>query len=241
MCLEVRVNPESLGFSDPPVQWVRQCLILWGVRKENREQVPEHLSGFWTLVCVRSADFICFMTQIRCPLNVKYVQEQDYSVTYFYNFIYLFLAILGLYCCMGFLLLWQVGLLSKLCAGFSLWWLLVAELGLQGPWASVVSAHGLSSWGSRGPEHSLSSCVSQAQLLHGMWDLLGSGTEPCLLYWQANSLPLSHQGSPGIGLFRLKCEDKTLGSLFSSWRETSELFPTSSFCWGPSTLDLIAG
>lgn len=62
-----------------PVYWVRQRLILWGVRKENREQVPGHLSGFWTLVCVRSADVICFMTQTRCPLNVKYVQEQDYS------------------------------------------------------------------------------------------------------------------------------------------------------------------
>ena len=70
---------------------------------------------------------------------------------------------------------------------------------------------------------------------------LDQGQNPCLLYWQADSLPLSHQGSPGIGLFRLKWEDKTLGSLFSSWRETSELFPTSFFYWGPSTLDLIAG
>ena len=29
-----------------------------------------------------------------------------------------------------------------------------------------------------------------------MWDLPGSGIKPCLLHWQADSLPLSHQESP---------------------------------------------
>ena len=33
-----------------------------------------------------------------------------------------------------------------------------------------------------------------AQLLPGMWDLLGSGIDPCLLHWQVDSSPLSHQG-----------------------------------------------
>ena len=28
------------------------------------------------------------------------------------------------------------------------------------------------------------------------WDLLNQGLNPCLLHWQADSLPLSHQGSP---------------------------------------------
>ena len=29
-----------------------------------------------------------------------------------------------------------------------------------------------------------------------MWDLLGPGLNRCLLHWEADSLPLSHQGSP---------------------------------------------
>lgn len=29
-----------------------------------------------------------------------------------------------------------------------------------------------------------------------MWDLAGQGLNSCLLHWQADSLPMSHQGSP---------------------------------------------
>ena len=43
---------------------------------------------------------------------------------------------------------------------------------------SVVVAHGLSSYGSRALECRLSSCGTQALLLHGMWDLPGPGLEP---------------------------------------------------------------
>ena len=42
----------------------------------------------------------------------------------------------------------------------------------------------------------LSNCGSQAQLLHGMWDLPRPGLEPVSLHWQADSQPLCHQGSP---------------------------------------------
>ena len=54
--------------------------------------------------------------------------------------------------------------------------------GLQGAWASVVVAHGLSSCGSQALVCSLSSCGAQAQLLHGMWDLPGPGSNLCPLW-----------------------------------------------------------
>ena len=36
----------------------------------------------------------------------------------------------------------------------------------------------VNSYGSWAPEHKLSSCGTQAELLHGMWDLSESGVEP---------------------------------------------------------------
>ena len=57
---------------------------------------------------------------------------------------------------------------------------LVAQHWLQGVWASGVAAHGLNSCGSRALEHQLNSCVSQAQLLRGTWDLPGAGMCPCV-------------------------------------------------------------
>ena len=44
--------------------------------------------------------------------------------------------------------------------------------------ASVVVAHGLSICASRTVEHRLSSCSTQAQFLHGMWDLPRPGIKP---------------------------------------------------------------
>ena len=64
---------------------------------------------------------------------------------------------------------------------------LVAEHWLQGVWASGVAACGLNSCGSRALEHRLNSCVSQAQLLRGMWDLPGAGMNLCPLRWHADS------------------------------------------------------
>ena len=37
------------------------------------------------------------------------------------------------------------------------------------------------------PQHRLSSCGTQAELLCGMWDLPGLGIEPVSLCWQADS------------------------------------------------------
>ena len=95
---------------------------------------------------------------------------------YFILFIYLFLALLGLCCCTRAFS--SCGAWASHCGGFSC-------CGAQalGAWASVVAARGLSSCGSRALERRLSSCGARAQLLRGMWDLLGPGlkaTSPAL-------------------------------------------------------------
>ena len=50
------------------------------------------------------------------------------------------------------------------------WLLLFADMGSR--------VQGFSICGSWAVEHGLSSCDAQASLLHGMWDLPGSGIEP---------------------------------------------------------------
>ena len=64
---------------------------------------------------------------------------------------------------------------------------------------SVVMAPGLSKHGSQALEHRLSSCSTRTSLLCSMWDLSASRIEQCLLHWQVDSVPLSHQGSPQLG------------------------------------------
>ena len=61
----------------------------------------------------------------------------------------------------------------------------------------TLAAHGLRSCSSRVLEHRLSSCGSRltcCSTAHGIF--LHQGSNPCLLHWQADSLPLSLQGSP---------------------------------------------
>ena len=54
---------------------------------------------------------------------------------------------------------------------------------------------------SLGADHRLSSCGTQAWLLHIMWDLLRPGLKPVSLHWQVDSYPLCHQGSPDSPTF----------------------------------------
>ena len=89
----------------------------------------------------------------------------DFSNLSIYLSIYLFMAMLGLCCCVqAFSSCGEWGLLFVAVAS------VVAEHGLQ--------ARGLSSCGSRALEHRLSSCGARAQLLHRMSDLPGPGLEP---------------------------------------------------------------
>ena len=66
----------------------------------------------------------------------------------------------------------------------------VEEHGLWGTQASVVATH----W--------LSSCGSRALMLCGMWDLSISAIEPVSPALEADSLPLSPQGSPAYCLLK---------------------------------------
>ena len=59
---------------------------------------------------------------------------------------------------------------------------------VMGTWASVVETQGLSSCVSWALEHRLS-CSAGCRILPTQ------GSNPCLLYWQADPLPLSHCGS----------------------------------------------
>ena len=65
---------------------------------------------------------------------------------------------------------------------------LAGEHRLWGVRASVVAAPGLQSAGSTAVEHGRS-CST------GCGIFPDQGLHPCLLHWQADSLPLSHQGS----------------------------------------------
>ena len=86
------------------------------------------------------------------------------------------------------------------CAGSLLLHGLFSSCGEQGllsschTWASVYSGFSCCSFWA--PEHRLSSHGAWAQVRLFMWNLPRSEIKPCLLHWQMDSLPLSHQGSP---------------------------------------------
>ena len=88
----------------------------------------------------------------------------------FFFKMYLFLLVLGLHA--------VCGLPLSHCSCNSLLPRVGCGAWLCGMQASVVATCGLSSCGSRALEHRLSSYVSLAQLLQGMWDLLGPGIKP---------------------------------------------------------------
>ena len=73
---------------------------------------------------------------------------------------------------------------------------LVMEHGLCGARASVVAAWGLQSTGSVAVAHGVS-CPTACGIF------LDQGSNSCLLHWQADSLPLSHQGSPPYVLVKV--------------------------------------
>ena len=63
-------------------------------------------------------------------------------------------------------------------------------------WAAEVEVHGLWGTGSVVVAHRLS-CSTACRIF------LDQGSNLCLLHWQVDSLPMSHQGSLNIGFFIL--------------------------------------
>ena len=104
----------------------------------------------------------------------------------------MFLVALGLRCCPGFSLVGRAGATLVAVQGLpNVVASVMVERGLQGARASAAAAHGLSRCSSWSLEHKL----------NGMWNLLNQGSDLCLLHWQADSLSLSHQGSPLVSFF----------------------------------------
>ena len=69
-------------------------------------------------------------------------------------------------------------------------WLLTAV-------TSLVAEQGLSSCGFQALERRVNHCGTKAYFLQGTWGIFPDrGSNPCLLHWQEDSLPLSRQGSP---------------------------------------------
>ena len=100
----------------------------------------------------------------------------------FINFLKIFtyfFAVLGLCFCMGFFSSFRAKGLFSNCE-------------VQASRCNGVSCCGAWALGCSG----FSSCGTWAQLLWGTWDLSRAGIKPCLLHWQVDSLPLSHQGNP---------------------------------------------
>ena len=89
-----------------------------------------------------------------------------------YLFTYLFLAVLGLHCCVWLSVVAASGVYSSLWyAGFSFRWLLLLQ-------STGSRRAGFSNCGTQALERRLSSCGMWAYLLHGVWDLPGPGLEP---------------------------------------------------------------
>ena len=88
---------------------------------------------------------------------------------YFLKCFYLFLALPGLGCCLGFSLVAASGGYSPVrCTGFSLWWLLLSR-------SAGSRCAGFSSCSSRALERKLGSCGVWAQLRRHMRDLPRAG------------------------------------------------------------------
>ena len=103
----------------------------------------------------------------------------------------LFLAVLGLHCHTGFFLVVVSGVFSVVAARGPL--ITVASLLAEHEpglcTVSIAAVPGLQSTGSMVVMHGLSSSTAGGIFLD-------QGLNPCLFQWQADSLPLSHQGSP---------------------------------------------
>ena len=136
-------------------------------------------------------------------------------------YFYLFLGVLGLCCCSNFSIgLWPAGAtLSLRCTSFSLQWLLFLWSTGSRERRSVVAAPGLWSTGSVVVLLGLSRSIACGIFLD-------QGLNPCLLYCQVDSLPLSHQGSPSPPNFW----DKYFYAFQSSEKKASSIVLRSTSC-----------
>ena len=144
---------------------------------------------------------------------------------FFKLFIYLVLAVSGLRCCEG-------SFPAVASGGYSL----VVAHGLLIGVASLVVEHRLESTGSTAVAHELTCSVACGAFPD-------QGSNPCLLHWQVDSLPLSHQGSlclflnvkflliqPGLYFLVLQFSNNSKFN-FLLYSSLSHLFLTNVICF----------
>ena len=144
----------------------------------------------------------CLLIRFKQLISVYFVKAMNYSVllkklldNFDFLFLQFFAFILG--CGESSLLHW---LFLQLRQAVVVRWLLIAvaspdaENRLWGTWPSVVAACGFNSRGSQTLQHRLKSCGTWTLAYTACVILLDQGMNPCLLHWQVDSLPLSHQG-----------------------------------------------
>ena len=145
-----------------------------------------------------SPSFSSYQLMVRC---VSCLLPSTCTVFFFRFYLWL---------CWVFLAVWafpflscRVGATLQLqCMGFSLLASPAPRHGLQRSQVSVLVSRGLCSCSSQALEHRLDICGTQAQCCTSCGILLDQGSNrPCFLYWQVDSLPLSHQGSPLLYYF----------------------------------------
>ena len=131
------------------------------------------------------------------------LRDDDMYFKNFCLFIYLSLAVLGLHChmwafssCSGWEILSGCGAWASHCRGFS-------RCRARAPGHT-----GISSFSTQAQQFQLLGSRAQAQQLrHSSLAALqhvgssrNQGSNPCILHWQMDSLPLGHQGSPNLFL-----------------------------------------
>ena len=109
---------------------------------------------------------------------------------------------LGRLCFTSFYQLWRAGTTRVQCEGFSLPWVLLLRNPGSRPSGFRSSAHELNGCGSWALEHRRNSCAwIRCSTACGI--LPNQVANSCLLHWQADYIPPSHQGSPGSPEFFL--------------------------------------
>ena len=153
--------------SRQPIFLVSQLFLLVFIFWKNKQM---HVYFLISPFLHKRQHTMYYLHFLRIIFMMNLLAQHRFLFFYLFNLFILFLAALGLRCCMrafcGLSLVAASGDYSSLwCAGFSLRWLLLWRVGF-------------SSCGTQAVERKLSSCGARAQLLCSMWDLPRPGLEP---------------------------------------------------------------
>ena len=160
---------------------------------------------------------VCLMFSLKSLRLSSFIKKN-----HLFNFGCAGFLLLWLWRGVAFLWLWRLGTALQLqCKGFSVWWLLLLQSIGSRACGSVVVASWIQSTGSTVVAHGLSCCAAC-----GMFH---QGSDPCLLQWQADSLPLSHQGSP----WRYLKVSSFLKFFFHIWTTSSVFFHLAIYSSAP--------